>query len=128
MVLAYTRYTALLFAIGLAIGEAVINWGNWQWWPLWVVDYAIAVALVYGFVASRNPVRTHVLTSAWAFTLGVFYMALFITLDNLREGKASFAEQQVIILLIALMTALAAMGVVTAAIAQKLATVELDRS
>jgi hypothetical protein len=119
MALKYTRYTALLFAIGLAIGEAAINWGNWQWWPLWVVDYVIVVALLYGFLVARNPARAHVLTTAWAFTLGIFYMALFITLESIREGKSTFEEGRVIIILIAIMTLLAAAGVATAAWAQR---------
>ena len=30
---------ALAFGTFLAVGELVRNWGDWQWWPFWVVDY-----------------------------------------------------------------------------------------
>lgn len=117
--LAWSRYSALVFAIGLAIGEAVINWGHWQWWPLWVVDYGIVLWLLAAFVASRNPARAHALTSAWAFAFGVFYVALFATLERVRRGEAKFSEHSVVITLMALMMVLAAAGVATAALANK---------
>ena len=117
--LAWSRYSALVFAIGLAIGEAAINWGDWQWWPLWVVDYGIVAWLLVAFFASRNPARAHALTSAWAFAFGVFYMALFVTLEQVREGEVKFSEHAVVIVLMAIMTMLAASGVATAAFANK---------
>jgi hypothetical protein len=77
----WSRYIAVLFAIGLGIGEAVINWGRWQYAPLWIVDYVIVAWLLYAFVSTRAGQRIHLLLAAWAFTAGVFYMALFISLD-----------------------------------------------
>jgi hypothetical protein len=81
MALAWSRYIAVLFAIGLGIGEAVINWGRWQYAPLWIVDYVIVAWLLWAFVSTRAGQRIHLLLAAWAFTSGVFYMALFISLD-----------------------------------------------
>ena len=85
MPLQWSRYTALLFAVGLGIGEAVINWGHWQFAPLWIVDYLCVAWLLAGFYQTRSQAvgrqSIAVLTSAWAFTAGAFYMALFISLD-----------------------------------------------
>ena len=81
MLLACARYLALLFAIGLGIGEAVINWGHWQYAPLWIVDYIIVAWLIWGFFKTRSGGHAYVLLSGWAFTAGVFYMALFVSLD-----------------------------------------------
>jgi hypothetical protein len=85
MPLQWSRYTALLFAVGLGIGEAVINWGNWQFAPLWIVDYVCVVWLLAGFYQTRSQAISRqsiaVLASGWAFTAGAFYMALFISLD-----------------------------------------------
>lgn len=117
--LAWSRYSALVFAIGLAIGEAAINWGHWQWWPLWVVDYGIVVWLLVAFLASRNPARAHTLTSAWAFAFGVFYIALFATLEQIRQGRIDSDGKTVLIVLMAIMMVLAALGVATAAYANK---------
>ena len=91
MLLACARYLALLFAIGLGIGEAVINWGHWQYAPLWIVDYIIVVWLIWAFFKTRSGGHVHVLVSGWAFTAGIFYMALFVSLDpaipaHLRVG------------------------------------------
>ena len=81
MALAWSRFIAVLFAIGLGIGETVINWGRWQYAPLWIVDYVIVAWLLYAFVSTRAGQRIHLLLAAWAFTAGVFYMALFVSLD-----------------------------------------------
>jgi len=80
-VLQLSRYLALLFAIGLGVGEAVINWGHWQYAPLWIVDYVIVAWLAYGFFVTRQRRGVHVLLAGWAFTGGVFYMAFFVSLD-----------------------------------------------
>jgi hypothetical protein len=80
MALAWSRLIAVLFAIGLGIGEAVINWGRWQYAPLWIVDYVIVAWLLWAVVSTRTGQSVHLLLAAWAFTSGVFYMALFTSL------------------------------------------------
>ena len=81
MLLVCSRYLALVFAIGLGIGEAVINWGHWQYAPLWIVDYVIVGWLLWAFFKTRSGGHVHSLLSGWAFTAGIFYMALFVSLD-----------------------------------------------
>lgn len=83
MLLATCRYLALLYAIGLAIGEAVINSlrPQWQFAPLWIIDYVIVAYLLVGFWATRRGRNIAVLMSAYALATGVLYMAVFIGLD-----------------------------------------------
>ncbi len=81
MLLTSSRYLALIFAIGLGIGEAVKNWGSWQYAPLWIVDYIIVGWLLWGFFKTRLGKSISTLLGGWAFTAGVFYMALFVSLD-----------------------------------------------
>ena len=81
MHLVVSRYLALLFAIGLGIGEAIISWGHWQFAPLWIVDYLMVVWLLYAYYKTVKAEHVHVLLAAWAFTVGVFYMDLFVNLD-----------------------------------------------
>ena len=81
LLLACSRYLALVFAIGLGIGEAVINWGHWQYAPLWIVDYIIVGWLLWAFFKTRSGGHVHSLLSGWAFAAGIFYMAFFISLD-----------------------------------------------
>ena len=94
MALAWSRYVAVVFAIALGIGEAVINWGRWQYAPLWIVDYVIVAWLLWAFVSTRGGHRIHLLLAAWAFTAGVFYMALFINLDPQLGLTARLAAGQ----------------------------------
>lgn len=107
-----SRYLALVFAVGLGIGETVMNWGNWQYAPLWLVDYVIVVWLLFGFYQSRAGENIHILISAWAFTAGVFYMALFVSLDP--ELKPYINAGEAILVLMALLLMLSVMGLLTA--------------
>ena len=120
MPLQWSRYTALLFAVGLGIGEAVINWGNWQFAPMWIVDYICVVWLLAGFYQTRSQAVSRqniaVLASGWAFTAGVFYMALFISLDP-GAAKYNIGAGGTILIMIALMLIIAALGVVTSFLA-----------
>jgi hypothetical protein len=120
MPLQWSRYTALLFAVGLGIGEAVINWGHWQFAPLWIVDYICVVWLLAGFYQTRSQAvgrqSIAVLASGWAFTAGVFYMALFISLDP-ELAKYNVGAGGTILILIELMLLIAALGVVTSFLA-----------
>lgn len=121
MPLQWSRYTALLFAIGLGIGEAVINWGHWQFAPLWIVDYICVAWLLAGFHQTRNEADGRsiaVLASGWAFTAGVFYMALFISLDS-EVAKYNIGASGTILILIALMLSVAALGVLTSFLAMR---------
>jgi hypothetical protein len=123
MPLQWSRYTALLFAVGLGIGEAVINWGHWQFAPLWIVDYVCVVWLLAGFYQTRSQAVSRqsvtVLASGWAFTAGVFYMALFISLDPEAYGAAREGAGGTILILIGLMLVIAALGVVTSFLAMR---------
>ena len=121
MPLQWSRYTALLFAVGLGIGEAMINWGHWQFAPLWIVDYICVVWLLAGFYRTRDKVdgrAVAVLASGWAFTAGVFYMALFISLDP-EVAKYNIGAGGTILVLIGLMLVVAALGVVTSFLAMR---------
>jgi hypothetical protein len=58
-----------------------------------------------------------VLVSGWAFTAGVFYMALFISLDP-EVAKYNIGTSGTILILIELMFVIAALGVVTSFLAR----------
>lgn len=112
MQLAWSRYLAVLFAVGLGIGEAVMNWGHWQYAPLWVVDYVIVTWLIWAFVKTRSGGSVHILLSGWAFAAGVFYMALFISLD---PSPASVSNvDPVVLALMGLLLTLSVVGFLSA--------------
>jgi hypothetical protein len=57
-----------------------------------------------------------VLFGGWAFTTGVFYMVLFISLDP-EMAKYNFSPDRTILILIELMLVLATLGVATSFLA-----------
>ena len=72
---------ATVYSIVLAVVEALLNWGDWQYAPLWIVDYLIVIILLLGvFVYKEN--QRKVLLLGWSFSSGVMYMALFINLES----------------------------------------------
>lgn len=115
MLLQLSRWLALIFAVGLGIGEAVINWGNWQYAPLWIVDYVIVVWLLAGFYHTRRSADVMMLASGWAFTAGVFYMALFIGLSP-EWLRCNPDESPTLRVLIGLMLGIALIGFAAAAV------------
>jgi cytochrome b len=112
-----SRYLALLFALGLAIGETIISWGHWQFAPLWIIDYLVAILLLSAFYRTRNGQQVYTLVAAWAFSAGVFYMDLFVNLDphlpaHLRPGY-------VVMALIVLVLVLSLIGFFSALVASR---------
>jgi len=81
MLIVVARYLALLFAIGLGIGETIISWGHWQFAPLWIVDYLMVVLLLFAYYKTAKAGHAYTLLAAWAFAAGVFYMDLFVYAD-----------------------------------------------
>ena len=72
---------ATLYSIILAIVEAILNWGDWQYAPLWIVDYLIVIILLSAVFVFKNNIQRLMLLLGWAFSSGVMYMALFINLE-----------------------------------------------
>lgn len=106
MITTINKTLAFLFAIGLGIGETIINW-QWQYAPLWIVDYVIVFWLLIGAFNKEN--ATLILKGAWSFALGVMYMALAIVTD---PAQATMQVPTVIKVLIGLLVALSFLGVV----------------
>jgi len=102
------RILAFVYAIGLGIGETVMNWGHWQYAPLWIVDYLIVVALLFGAIKHDPGKSASILKAAWAFAFGVMYMALFISLEP--ELAALFETPPTVLLLMGLLNVLALIG------------------
>lgn len=113
--LTLSRYLALTFAIVLAIVEALLNMSRpqWQYAPLWIIDYVLVAALLVGFRLTRKPMHIPVLMAAWALAAGVFYMALFISMDPEMKLNAPSS----ILLLIALGLAVQVIGLTLATVA-----------
>jgi hypothetical protein len=73
---------AVLFSAALVLTETTLNtyYGDWDFAPLWIVDYLIAVILLSAVFVFKKQ-QSLVLLLWWSFSAGVTYMALFISLD-----------------------------------------------
>ena len=72
---------ATSYSITLAIVEAILNWGNWQYSPLWIVDYLIVLILLSAVFVFKKNLQRLMLLLGWTFSSGVMYMGLFLGLD-----------------------------------------------
>jgi hypothetical protein len=72
---------ATLYSIILAIVEAMLNWGDWQYAPLWIVDYLIVIILLLAVFVFKKNLQRLMLLLGWTFSSGVMYMGLFLGLD-----------------------------------------------
>jgi len=115
--LATSRCLAVGHALVLAVVEALLNMSrpSWQYAPLWIIDYVIVAALLLGFWVTRRPGHEPVLMSAWALAAGVFYMALFVSLDP--EVTSGDGADMTILALIGAAMAIQVLGFVLAGVA-----------
>ena len=92
--LKFSAWLAIGFALFLAIGEAVRNWGDWQWWPFWVVDYVAATLLFSGGVSALRTNGTKLLAGSWGFACAMSYMSFFSHIDVIQKGPlATYGPQ-----------------------------------
>ena len=111
------KILASVFAIGLGVGEAVMNWGNWQYAPLWIVDYMIVIALLIGVFQVSIRKSASSLKASWAFSFGVMYMALFVTIDPDKEKY--YNASPTTLYLIGLLITLSVIGIVLSVLTEK---------
>jgi hypothetical protein len=112
MQFAISRHLAWIYAVGLAIGETIVSWGHWQFAPLFIIDYLVSILLLLAFYSTRNGNKVHTLLAAWAFSLGVFYMDLFVNIDP--GMPANLRCSPIVAWLIVLLIVVALVGFFTA--------------
>lgn len=104
-----SAFLALFFGVFLAISEIVRNWGGWQPWPFWVVDFIVAGALIWGGVRTLNQGSSRLLSAAWGVTVGIFWMSYFSHVETLVEGTQMAGEGR-LTLIIGVMLLVAIVG------------------
>ena len=74
---------AILYSIIIVVIETSMNvyWDDWSFYPLWIVDYLIAIILLSAVFIFKNNIQNSILLLGWSFSFGITYMALFISLD-----------------------------------------------
>lgn len=119
MILRLSAWAALLFGSFLALAEAYRNWGAWQWWPFWLVDYMAAALLIYGAWIALRSGRKASLAAGWGFTAAMFWMSLFSHIAEHAEratqayGPDGNVSENELTRIITAMTALAFAGLIS---------------
>ena len=74
---------AILYSIIIVVIETSMNiyWDDWSFYPLWIIDYLIAIILLSAVFIFKNNIQNSILLLGWSFSFGITYMALFISLD-----------------------------------------------
>ena len=85
-----SAYLAISIAVLLAIGETAVNWGDWQWWPYFMVDYIASFILLVGGMWCLRDMQSRqalaLLAAGWAFTVCMAWMSFA---GNLRIAMSS---------------------------------------
>lgn len=113
---------AIAFGIFLFIGEVARNWGDWQWWPFWLVDFIAASLLIYGGVSALKAWSLRWLSGGWGFTAAMFWMSFFNHVDNLRTQRFEHngpIDESRLTTIIGVMLVVALIGFVLALIGQR---------
>ena len=77
----YLRYSTVVLAIILIIGETIVLLNTDKYWPLSVDDYIAASCLIISAYLSTDFKYWPFMIASWAFVLGNMYAMLFSRLD-----------------------------------------------
>ena len=74
---------AISYSIIIVVIETSMNvyWDDWSFYPLWIIDYLIAIILLSAVFIFKRNIQNSMLLIGWSLSVGVTYMALFISLD-----------------------------------------------
>ena len=89
-----SAWLAIAFGVSLSVLEALRNWGDWQWWPFWVVDYIAAGLLVLGGTLALRRGVDRWLTAGWGFACAMFWMSFVGHLETVLAGGLDPREKQ----------------------------------
>jgi hypothetical protein len=115
MLVKVSAWLAVVFGLSLAVLEAVRNWGDWQWWPFWVVDYVAATLLVVGGGLALRRRTIHWMTAGWGFACAMFWMSFFDHVgEAMKAAGAVDAREHQLTVIIGVMFSLTILGLVAA--------------
>jgi hypothetical protein len=89
-----SAWMAIVFGAALAVLEAVRNWGDWQWWPFWTVDYVAAGLLLVGGLLALRRGAERWLAAGWGFACAMFWMSFFGHYEGVMEAAGAVTARE----------------------------------
>ena len=84
-----SAWLAIAFGVILAVLETSRNWGHWQWWPFWLIDYVAALLLASGGALALRARTRSWLTGGWGFACAMFWMSYFGHVEGMRAAASA---------------------------------------
>lgn len=107
---------AIISGFLLFAGEAVRNWGDWQWWPFWLVDFIAATLLIIGGYFALLPAhkrKLSIITGAYGFSTAMGYSSFFGHLNSLDQATNGPIPHLTLTITIGVLFALSAIFFIT---------------
>lgn len=117
-----SAFLAIAFGVFLAIAEAVRNWGDWQWWPYWLVDYIAVALLIFGAQRALKTGTVRWLAGAWGWTAGTFYSSFFSHIERISAGaedRVGNIDEQPLTIIIGVMLGISILGFLGAVLGKR---------
>lgn len=117
-----SAFLAIAFGVFLAIAEAARNWGDWQWWPYWLVDYIAVALLIFGAQRALKTGTVRWLAGAWGWTAGTFYSSFFSHIERISVGaedRVGNIDEQPLTIIIGVMLGISILGFLGAVLGKR---------
>lgn len=115
-----SAWLAIGFGALGAVLEIPRNWGHWEWWPFWVIDYVSAGLLIAGGILALRGRTDSWLTGGWGFACAMFWMSFFGHYEGLmKAGAAGDAHERRLTLIIGVMFAVTIVGLISALLGRR---------
>jgi len=102
----------LVFGIFLALAETARNWGNWQWWPFWLVDFIASGLLIMSSILTLrgSSHARRLLCGAWGFTSAMFYMSFWSHIEKFQQAADGNVPQGPLTVIIGILWVITIVG------------------
>jgi hypothetical protein len=115
---------AIVWAVLLAVGECARNWGDWQWWPFWLLDFIASALLLVGAWFALRPNQGKCLSplvGALGFCTAGAYGSFFSHLEVMEQPvSGNFAHGPLTVIIGVLFGLATASFLVSTAVAVRL--------
>jgi hypothetical protein len=84
----FLAWWSVVWAVLLAVGEVVRNWGDWQYWPFWLSDFLASALLLVGAWFALRPNqdnRLSPLVGAFGICTAFAYDSFFSHLATMEQ-------------------------------------------